>query len=567
MAVQPVAPQQQGGGIRGLLRNLVGARRANGNQAGNAANVQIQSYLNPGAWTGGRTGFGLVSGREVYACSLEPHPDGAAARVRGEQVESIRGPVADLRGSLIRTNKLDRTKPAQRFLMDGDAQFPGLYVFGRYEADAGFAGFTAANDLLVFVPDMHMNLFRQMPIDSFSRTNAQFPGRRDSQVAQMVTFLDFIDNFAQNTGHQVTVIQLGDLVDVWHAQSVFLQAHNFLHRKAQEYQTAHGAAMTTFDYYYNQNNMLLFEQQTPGAQLRTVTLANWPANANAFDAWALMCLANNFHRLPHTKPTNRPMPLPMHLLNVAINYTQRTAIENTIMSNAVYPEMTNGRNRWAQLSANWIRGNHDMDSDHPFVGGGAIQGGWNGATDRYQFKLSDDYWTVHPVQQDRGKWNLRDDKLCTLLANGPTGYGSVTGLQDCVWYEHGHAFDSYNHRRTWYREDKRPVKKDLRVRYMRPAIVGGFMCTLNFVIDACKYYIERGGAFFELSEWLGDLGLEFYSYDRSHRIFTRYGAAAPNGGQGPIHLVVLGHTHVPHLEDYAHWHGKWVAVDTPWLTG
>ena len=58
------------------------AKQAQGSTASNTVDTPIQAYLNPGAWTRGRTDFALVNGSDAVVFSLQKPPNDDR-RIRG----------------------------------------------------------------------------------------------------------------------------------------------------------------------------------------------------------------------------------------------------------------------------------------------------------------------------------------------------------------------------------------------------------------------------------------------------------------------------------------------------
>lgn len=542
----------------------LGVREGFGSAADNEVDSRVMVYLNPGAWTGGRTGFGLVGREYVIACSLLAWPEKPKPRLWGKGLTKTQSGAAEFIAHLVRKNQIDWDNPAHKFIGQAKDSFPDLEILAYYRAPGRFR-FANDDQLLIFLPDMHMNLYREMPIDAFVTRDAH--KQRSSVIHLLLPFLDFIRQFKQqNPSFTVDVIQLGDLVDVWHTQNVFLKAHRFLYEYAQDYKKKHGVEPREFQFHYTRENEL-WDQPQHNTLTETVRLADWPAQANAFHAWALYILAHDFHNHTRKKRGYHRLPLPWKLRNVALDYTDRLAIEQKIRDG--YPEMTGGGvDRWPLLLTNWVRGNHDMDEAHPYFAGGTARGLIEGFRDRHQYPVEyyygatdirrthDAYWTSKPELKDRPRpaWDRYDDRNVTLAAYTGDGYGYVTGRNGCIWYEHGHAFDPFNHRRVWWREDSKNAERDAKFHAMTPHfLAGGFPVTGKYIRELLEYTIHQGGWLFEFGDKLGDLGLEWYAYDRVEKIFEKYSRRPPGKGQGPIHLVVMGHTHVLHLEDSSDW--------------
>jgi hypothetical protein len=506
------------------------AREMLGTTTSNTIDHAIQAYLNPGAWTRGRTDFALVNGSNVFIYSLKKPPN-ETRRIRGLCTYS--------------DEVYDQTLGSQFiFALRASGYFPKLTFLGRYKPPLPKFNFTSPDKLLVLIPDLHVNLFRQTVIDGFVEGPLNLP---KSQAQTMATFLKVIDEFKK--GKDVKVYQLGDLMDIWIAQGVFVMAHRFLQEQVEK------GLLKEFEYFYSPLTREIGTTFKPGLKSRKVLLSDWPHKANGFDAWILCCLKNGVDKAIVGKSI---WPnLPTTLLNVTVDYTNRQDVENKTREQ--YPEISD--KYWQLLTSNWVRGNHDMDSEHPWL------------KDRYKFSLDDDYAALHP-NINPPEWKRWDDEEVTLLSK--RGYGILDGKDDCIWLEHGHSFDPYNHRVVWYREETKPIEDDIAIHFAEPNFLsGGFKTTWGTIDSKVKGEMEMGslsgsvkseiemeimgdkvGGMVEMpsgltsdvvetKDYFGDYGLEFYSYNRTCKIFEKHGK-----GGSPINLVILAHTHVPHLEDY-----------------
>lgn len=520
--------------LRGIQRTA--NRSAHGQSNNNNLNTDVQCYMNVGAWTGGRTDVGIVSADEVALCSWRPTPDAGTHKYRGVRAKN-------------QLDQNDRWTFAQtgmvaNFINAAATASPGFQVLGGYVSPGGFK-FTNANEALVFLPDSHLNLFREFACDSFAKKVHTGGGYfKQSLVPDLVAFLNFYQLWKAGACPAAKLIHVGDRVDIWHTQAICLEAHSYLHLTLlANWEKEHGKGSTTKIPYYHDATLTVLDRKQAEADIAAnlgakkgitkceVTLSDWPNNVDVFDAMALFAEKNKL----------KDFRLSNSLKGRRVDYTSYQSIEAAI--EAVYPEMTPAL--WGLFDVK-VRGNHDMDLDHPYM------------HDRYKYPLDKKYLSFNPNCQDgRGWWPDHDEEDPSSTGH----YGNVIGRNNCIWFEHGHVFDYYNHRKTFFREDIRAPEPDLKFRPAGP-LPGGFMSTVGFVKDAFVWemsqeatYKHTGKMFYVASGIVGDKVLEQYSYHRARRIFDKH--AKGQNGESAVHLVVMGHTHVPHIEDFASWQSGW----------
>jgi hypothetical protein len=503
------------------------AKQAQGSNAVNTVDTNIQAYLNPGAWTRGRTDFALVSGSDIVIYSLAPPPNDTR-RVRGTNAYA---------------EEQIKDTPAFRLVLAlKDGPFPNIYFQGGYKPPTDFL-FTEPDELILFVPDMHINLFRGTAIDGF--VTAPRPGKlAESNISILAAFLDAISTFREKYAgrYKLQVIQMGDLMDVWIAQGVFLMAARYLEEK-KEAARKNNEPLDRISYCYNEITGEMYhsagQSKFPNYErTRTVTFADWPKQANAFDAW-MLCLfylkaekeakkEDLWPFLPHQSVVDR-------LLKTSLDYSVLEQVEESIMK--MYAEEMK-ESQWNLLLSNRIRGNHDMKGDSSWL------------RDRHTHDLSDLTYSVKQA------WNLPPWQRWDDEKVEGKGYNRRIGKDQCIWYEHGHSFDPYNHREVWYREDRKPLDSERKL--LEPPLQGGFQSTLGTISDkVAAIFSLATQKKMETFDYAGDIGLEYYCYNRQARVFLKYAKSGP-----PVHLVVLAHTHVPHVEDWANYY-DWLHPASP----
>lgn len=514
-----------GTAVQTTVQTLTANRSVHGKNTPNTFNQAVQCYVNVGAWTGGRTDLCIVSGSEVALCSWNAPPDPKKHKVRGVRAK----------------DQNDKDKPkfsssgkVTDFIQSATATNKGFTLLGGYVAPGGFK-FTADSEAIIFLPDSHMNMFRESYCDAFCKPQPSAVSGKASMAADMLALLKFYRNWKNSSCPGAKLIHLGDRVDIWHVQAVCLDAHRYLQELVEQGEKEHGKGSVLSIPVFHDANYFVVERKKVktgdrGIVKRDIVPSSWPKNVDVFDALALFVEKNNLIKR---------VRLDGSLKGVVVDYSDYQSVEAAIQSR--YPEITSAE--W-QLFDKLVRGNHDMDLNHPYLG------------DRYKYPLDKPYLKSSGKPADPW-WDDWDD----VTPGSTSPYGNVIGNNDCIWYEHGHAFDPYNHRKVFHREDKRAPEPDLKMR-LAPPIQAGFMSTLKFVRDAFTWEGTKGAkqalpgnVYYKGSGIAGDVGLEFYAYHRTRKVFDKHGKG--KNGEKAVNLVVMGHTHVPHIEDFASWQSGW----------
>lgn len=418
----------------------------------------IQIYMNVGAWTGGQSTFGLVSGQEVALMSWLPNPPNPG---KCEQVS--RDPdLGELKpDGLIRHFVNQAQAWAKQNLAGTDTSRCLPLASLRALAVPDDFHFVPADQLHLFLPDMHINLYKGYSCDGFCKEEN---GQRVSLEADLAEFLRCIET----SSPQPILHHLGDLYEVWHTQIIYDQAYTAL-----------------------EEDIALLELTA----LKGGNLADWMQQATPLDALTVLSRSLDVQVTPWLQ-NQVGLDQPLDFLN-------QSAIEERIRQ--AYPKLN-----WSLLTSNQMRGNHDMLEENRYL--------------QYRFQ--------NGPEPTGGDWPRHDDQTLDK------GYGDQL---EHTWFEHGHAFDPYNHALGAFRIDRLPVDLGFT---KSPPLYGGFKSTEEFIqtlLKATDSDIQRVGM--NAMALVGDLWLEIFSYERAEVIF----AAKSN----EINLVVLGHTHVPHLEDFA----------------
>lgn len=568
------------------------AKEPRGQEEGvdNKLDSPLGVYLNPGGWTDGRTDFAIVSADQIALCSWERPPDHfevdksglEKVRTKGRRDWVKYGAAAPDETSIGADNLIFDFLDLYEVIPKNERHVK--HVFGSYRIpiqpsnkDEEKIHFTERDEAIVFLPDIHMHLFRESGADAFTRkeqltVEGKQVTKRHSQVDRLVRFLDYCATFQRQACPKLKVIQLGDLVDIWHTQLICYVAHRYLCVQRKPRKGVAEPEIRGIRYAYRPLNREAAKQYNEphvwlGASalvdmkdehkarpyFRTVDSRDWPKNVNAFDAMALYLMRN---KLTH-------IPLSIKLQSFTVDYTSWDSIRNEIPRR--YPELGDPES----LDSHWdsmvtVPGNHDMEVEHPYLGF------------RYKYKFGKNITNVlgkttfaekceaRSIARDYGvklfvgddptndhvRWiNHEDDE-----AEGPTAtplnqytqltatqkrkrkeHGFLTGKENCIWFEHGHAFDPYNNRHTFFREDRPRGAVDQTV-----GIKGGFMTTMNSVSRGLK---GKG-----VPQWLlrkANSKLNRYCGERCKKVIECKGHGSDT--QGPVHLVVLAHTHYPWL--------------------
>jgi len=586
----------------------------NAQPASNLLAMKVRVYLNPGAWTGGRTDFGLVSQDQIAMASWLMPPDlyDAQHKKRPENDRRDWSKVADTRqgaNSLTRGDGcITKDNPIYAFLERGkDAgQRRVKHVFSSYRIPPVFNAkrdldFTLQGELLIFLGDIHMHLFRECPADAFTKTQE---GKNVSLMADFKDFLVYCRAFKQGRAVPPAIYQLGDLVDIWHAQSICLEAHGHLKDliarqeeadKKQEKKEKKDSAkdkpagsykafvvyehaptgkfvyfrdiLTARELSPERKNAIKPREPKAKVEFREVDPTKWPQEVAPFDA---MALYTHLHKGTPYKCFDQPMSAGIFSRcrqGRKINYASWESVYNAIKEQ--YPEMDD---YWKDLVA--VQGNHDMFVDHPYMeflheyGTGGIlfkqdvegrgfraKGSEQANRQKASAKMKKYGIRFWPPAGNKDpnykkahvKWVWHEDDASdqpagpTAAAVGTSGpiecrpeHGFLTGRKNCIWFEHGHAFDPYNNRHIFFRYDHRKM------------VMGGFPNTGNYV----RGKFQNGPGYVKTIAGVdvgkaANMNLNDYVMRRCQAIFQA--SEKPEKKNSPVRLVALAHTHYPWL--------------------
>ncbi|MFO0838742.1 MAG: metallophosphoesterase [Phycisphaerae bacterium] len=467
---------------------------ARGTQSKATLNKDICVYMNVGAWTGGQSTFGLVSGPEVALCCLHPGKPPVPPRHGGQIRIPKQEPGFDL---------LDPKGRIATFLT-GAAQYhhaprtPQVLAYYRCPYDFELI---SKDSLYLFFPDMHINLYKGLPCDAFIKRDGS--NQKVSQAPDLAAMLKYVEWCLSNPFLETKVFHLGDLYEVCHTQAILNRAY---HQYAKE----------------------LKKGSTPNpANFRGVTTAY-----GAIELWSRR------KSMKWKVPWKQDDPIRVYLSKCKLDILDRTGIESAIEGLYAADGMT--PQLWNILKQNFIRGNHDMAPPHPYL------------VDVFQNSISETDAMKKAVEDGKKqKWVVCDDpQIQNPVYGGGTQY---------VHWEHGHAYDPSNNIQTFFRMDVRS-RNVFKTKFIEDfGLPGGWLSTQEYLIDAFNAEAKGQAAkdpglwasanrkvtkkvTKKAKDYLGDSVLETYALWRAFRIFDQ---------MPDVKLVVMGHTHVPHLEDFS----------------
>jgi|GEM_PF-6621327 len=495
--------------------------QARGTESASALDTPIRVYMNVGAWGKRQTLFGLVSGGEVALCSWLEHPNSIDIKTDGKVSKFVNlGYKKSVAAKAVPKVKVKRSRPMdERKAKLGDdskirafieaAHGKGYAQAGPvalYTAPKGFK-FIGEDQLLIFFPDMHINLLRSFPCDGFWRTDAR--GRKVSLERDLGAMLGFVEEFdGANADVTVRVYHLGDLYDVWHMQGVFDVAYEaFLEEKESTQSRTYRP------------------KKTLGLRKKTVT--NLVNDADLAEEWKQKTVGEVFSYLKkHNELRDK---IDETQLNTWVNGLRcKDKVVNPLLWQTVeanieeqYPLINwdlirpNPDGADHPLFKGYIRGNHDMDEDNPYL-----------------VNVFDEHLDFEAARTTNTNYGEAWPKLDDESVSDPR-YGDGDGR---VRWEHGHASDPYNNCLTFMRFDDRPRvyhKESVR----KP---GGWPNTRDFVRDLFKgssWWKETKSA---QTVKIANHYLQQYARWRANRVLRQL---------KDVNLVVLGHTHIGHLAD------------------
>ena len=576
-------------GSSGSRSEHVVARKARGTEANqsdtrNVLNQTTRLYVNAGAWGDrGHSDFVLVCGREVAVCSwLGVLPSAAEVKKRSGRTfadRQTKEPSSEKIKSFL-NEACDKNKEVR----DGDGNKTRAKLLRCYQApkmspDDPAADFVAEDELLVFLGDMHIHLFREYPCDNFLilRDHLKkvkgwnpYSSRLDKQTSfSMAPFLaEFLD-YAK--AKNARVAQLGDLYEVWEVQGLFdllygsiltLNAHPKEYydkeferdasrkdprgerppkppysvqianptrhaewqKSLEDAKTKHcgihwGIALKKYLQSVDKIDLDKPKDWRDKASLRNL-LELGPAFL-----WGLRhpedSTATGRGRGASPSPPRRSSRIKGNLQQ-GFGFTDISTVKERIKEQ--YDEL---KSHWAVLeSDSCVFGNHDNIEDNPYwdhrYGGKAGTKPKDNKSDWQAFK---------DFIKRESDWVEHDDDEADLTEMKDKGYTREAGTGDvpCVCYEHGHAFDTYNNNKNffrfdqWFHTDGGLLKTFL--------WVSGELGEPNFLSGKMRKWVDE----------IATKSLMGYATERAARIFQKHLRKR---------LLVFGHSHILEMWDY-----------------
>jgi hypothetical protein len=177
-------------------------------------------FLDVGGWHHDRlkgfshTDFGLVSGKYILLCSwlnMEGETRGRKAYKRYCKKNNV----------VITDNEEGAfyfTRPIDEFF-----NMPKGAIVGHFESSEPLV---SNNELIVFIPDLHLHLCRETVIDNFKYDSNFGFKKKEPRIISLEGELAELLKRAQNLNAEI--IQVGDCFEVWEAQAHLVDDHMFL---------------------------------------------------------------------------------------------------------------------------------------------------------------------------------------------------------------------------------------------------------------------------------------------------------------------------------------------------
>lgn len=555
-------------------------------------NERIQVYMNIGAWTGGQSTFGLVSGRHVALCSWMRQPTAGGCAGKGifksadREAEALKEPGGGSEPNLIRTF-LQGLRTADGVIYKDR----GFVIY--YHRSRLLDAFVDGKTLFVFLPDMHINLFRMLAINAFA------PGGK--WATELNSLLNYVRRFSKKNGAtRVRVVHLGDLYELFHVQGLldacFRQEIREL-RKESDVRAISADSVKDSDYDDDGRPKKLFtrhmDKRAYHAGKVTEFLRKYEDKRKKYrdgegikidEALKILSRIDGLRwDEKHRRKDIAQLQCVRRGTKIAVSNLDK--IEKAIQEE--YPEL---KDNWDiltgtcvddNLTSEYLRGNHDLREANRYVDGVYNKKQFVEYAERQCMKpnrkgqMSTSEWKK-PWGPTKSEWARMDDELIDEPSPEETKPGThdwrrYASRSGHMWYEHGHAWDPFNNKLVSDRFDTHGRKSA----ELGKKLPGGWKVVQDYIIrvlnvDAGPSNVPLVMLLFppftilgivgqlalegehakdegmkKLETWIGDKQLETYSGWRMKGIFHERGKR--NGTVMPIRLVVMGHTHVPYM--------------------
>jgi hypothetical protein len=565
-------------------------RQAPGKDINNVIKNDVRVYLNVGAWGGGpkgpgRTDFAMVCGGEIALCSWMEAPDSS---------QQVRGPAAK------RTPKRDFFKSKIGEFLD-QAPAERSYILAGHRAPGGFE-FVPKGELIIFLPDMHMQLFKGLPCDGFRDKSGE-----NSLAGALAEFLEFAEGKANK------IVQMGDMYEVWEAQVIFFDYWRSLHN-SDKTEFSPSEALTGFlrqtplkwntikqrgkkerhsddDVSRGQARVICVRGRIkvtassrvwwesgdaqasktlgPGEEIRPVfdriddsldqdnVITIEALEDDSKYEWGMGNSSLKDNLLKFLKKHGRSLDdVPMGAggdpleyrdskweghRDQALDFWDNDTVEEAIRNR--YDDKLKGYLEQFKEDAGSkfvrLRGNHDTNTPNEFLD----------ECKKDRTLAQKDEWKSWPDRGPQAEWPSDDD----LELDAGNGYYLQLGKNDTIWIEHGHASDPFNHNKGFFRPDNYPWATSI----PDPLPLGGLPVVIKAVpggwhgcAENVKWEFNGTSNWEDAKIMAAELGLEDFSLHRAKIVFDE---------KKDVRLIIMGHTHQPHLESYEHFlHHPWI---------
>lgn len=537
-----------------------------------------KAYANCGSWQKGSTDFVAISGHDVVLGTWGNFGDTATIPVPAHLSEPIK--------------KFFSNSNQKAFLVKSLT-----FRSGKSEASKQATQLTKPNELYVIVPDCHITLFKGWSLDGFHKPRLSKSGKPSKNVnwskypKYRVSLEKDFSNFLHYAQKQSTaqVIQLGDLLDVWHVQWMYEKAYDIYHScitaptfarmcsrfpvellgRPHEWPNLdeEGYPQTRYSwwkflpkYLGSSEGTIRNDWRTKVAPLDVIAIIFWgtdidefatPLNPKEFKKLKTVlsvdlkgtCPSWHHSTVPKdesykefwviTKKLKESVCLKPEKQGEPLHFLNHSDVEERIRQQ--YPIIEDLLKSFSEKKGTtFLRGNHDCDKDNLYL--------------QLKFGSSKELTAteLRSKMTVKGKAPLDDEAV---------GLGTETslccGFQGRICIEHGDAWDYQNNDQNYFRFSVgTPWSGDHKgdaIDWLGEKVAtaagddGGYHMPRGSYNDA---QLENpGSTLLRFKSWLGDFGLDPPANARAQAIFL-----STNDKAKKVRLVVMGHTHIPKLE-------------------
>ena len=503
-------------------------KHGTGQSCEDIAPIHRRVYVNVGCWNNGRTDFALVHEDEVVLCSW--------MNFLGDRERKI---VIDKTAKYDDINEVEiNSEKIKAILNDSKAQkkpywakptilaYTSLPSCHRRE-DKKLLFTDVGDDVYVFIGDLHLNLFLETPLDAFTVSTPQLKSRglepkakgfRHSLDPYFSAFIDYLkDVKGVPTDH---IIQCGDCYEVWHTQLIFDQAYDFIckHDDDDEIMVYSKAKKTVRIEKSSGERWEMPDYQLSGEppHLGKAAFNKW-LGCNGWTEWHEKATIEKALLLALNETLDEKAYFASWIdwwgrnrgsYNRQLRFHQVTEVEKAIRD--FHPLLNN---IWKKLKI--IQGNHDTRAENVYF------------SLRYLKKRNDEALSTGWVEIDRAQRELP----------------YKTGLDESIVYEHGNRFDEFNNDQNYYRQKVNIFSNIFKGNFSGNILPwnwdAGFAKTGDYIANIMQGSILTRS----FKDWVAGGPLVKYARSLKNDLYEE------DNESHRIRLVVLGHTHVPELEN------------------